>query len=110
MAICFWLFAFEKLKKSKKHIALGNGSAISKPKKEVLRLMTSFSNSVIAIDGYKASYVYKAFKKYVKNTDSNDNFILIGHPKAFTPYSLDKTKEFISKTHKEHKYKIFENS
>jgi hypothetical protein len=106
--IFFWLFAYEKLKKSKKHLAFGDGSAISKPKKEILRLMTSFSNSVISIDGYKSSYIHKAFKKYVKNTDSKSHFIIIGHPKAFTPYSLSKTKSFIDKTCKEHTYKIFE--
>lgn len=103
----FWRFALEKIKKNKKHVSFGNGSAISKPKIEVIKLMTRFSNSVISIDGYKASYIQKSFKKYIKNTDNNGHFVLIGHPKAFTPYSLGETKKFIESAHKNHTFTIF---
>jgi len=105
--VFFWRFALEKIKKNKKHISFGNGSAISKPKIEVIKLMTRFSNSVVSIDGYKSSYISKAFKKYIKNTDNTGHFVLIGHPKAFTPYSLEKTKKFIENTHQKHMYCIF---
>ena len=105
----FWRFAFEKIKKSKKHISFGKGKAINKPKRELFRLLTKYSNSVVSIDGFKASFMQKAFMKYVKNTNNEGNFVLIGHPKAFTPYSLLKTKEFIAKNYKEHKFSVFKN-
>lgn len=105
----FWRFAFEKIKKSKKHISFGKGKAINKPKRELFRLLTKYSNSVVSIDGFKASYMAKAFMKYVRNTNNDGNFVLIGHPKAFTPYSLLKTKEFIAKNYKEHKFGVFKN-
>ncbi|WP_417619348.1 hypothetical protein [Oceanihabitans sediminis] len=103
----FWRFALEKIKKNKKHIAFGNGSAISKPFLEVIKLMSWYSNSVVSIDGYKASFVSKAFNKYIKNTKNKGHFVLIGHPKAFTPFSLNETRKFIEKTYKEHTYSIF---
>ena len=77
--VFFWRFALEKIKKDKKHVSFGNGSAISKPKIEVIKLMTRFSNSVV----------------------------LIGHPKAFTPYSLQETKKFIENTYKDHTFRVF---
>ncbi|MGJ5642998.1 hypothetical protein [Formosa sp. S-31] len=103
----FWRFAFEKLKKDSKHLAFGNGSAISKPKKEILKLMSQYSNSVVSIDGYKASFLKKAFIKYKENTGNNGNFVIIGHPKAFTLYSINKTKAFIESVYEEHTFKVF---
>jgi hypothetical protein len=39
--------------------------------------------------------------------DNNGNFVIIGHPKAFTLYSLKKLEEFLEHTHKIHQYKVF---
>ena len=103
----FWRFAFNKLKKSKQHISFGKGQAIPKPKKELIRLMTRYSHSVVSIDGFKASFMQKAFNKYLKNTNQDGHFVLIGHPKAFTPYSLTKTKAFITKYNKNYNFSIF---
>ncbi len=103
----FWKFAYYKITKSKKHNSYGNGSAIKKPRKETLRLLTQFSNSVVSIDGYKASFIDKAFKKYIKNTRNEGHFVLIGHPKAFTLYSLTKTEDFIKKHFKNHTFSVF---
>jgi hypothetical protein len=104
----FWKFAYHKIKKSDKHKSYGNGQAISKPKKDIIRLMLRPSNSVVSIDGFKASLIEKAFKKYVRNTNNNGHFVLIGHPKAFTPYSLEKTNAFIEKVKEHHTFSIFE--
>jgi len=103
----FWKFAFKKLQKQKRNISYGDGSAITLKNNEKIRLMTSYSHSVVSIDGYKASYIENAFNKYIKNTKSNDNFVLIGHPKAFTEYSLSKVAEFILKYKNEHSFKVF---
>ena len=103
----FWKFALKKVFKQKKHIAFGDGNAISKDKDSVLKLLTKSSYSVVSVDGYKALYLIKAFKIYIKNTTPDDNFVIIGHPKAFTPYSLKKIKVFIEKNYKNHSYVIF---
>ena len=100
----FWVFALKKIFKTKKHLAYGNGSAIKMPKKEMFRLLLTPSYSVVSIDGFKASLINNAFKLYKKHTSINDNFVLIGHPKAFTEYSLQKTKFFIEQTHNNHNF------
>ena len=86
---------------------MGNGTAIPMGKKNILKLLFTRSSSVVSIDGYKASLISSAFKKYKQNTLNEGNFILIGHPKAFTPYSLQKVEEFVEETHKDHIYTTF---
>lgn len=104
----FWKFAYHKLRKQNQHQAFGDGSAISKTKKDTLRLMLLPSNSVVSIDGYKASFIQKAYQWYAKNTNVNANFVLIGHPKAFTPYSLKMLHEFLEKVSLKNNFKTFQ--
>lgn len=105
----FWDFALKKLKKQTMHVSYGDGAAIPMSKKEVIRLMSTPSHSVVSIDGYKSKLITKAFEKYKRNTANTGNFVLIGHPKAFTPFSLKKLKQFIEDTAKEHKYCTYSN-
>ncbi|MEP2936579.1 MAG: hypothetical protein ABJM06_10755 [Gilvibacter sp.] len=103
--VFFWRFVWIKLFGSAKHKPYGDGFAISKEGNDIFRLLTRFSNSVVSMDGFKASYLGQAFAKYKKHCDDDANFVIIGHPKAFTPYSIQKLKQFIDKTHKQHEYK-----
>jgi len=101
----FWKFAWTKLKKSDQHISFGDGNAVKSDRKELLRMLFRTSYTVVSVDGYKSKLIKSAFKKYVKNTSDKGNFVLIGHPKAFTPYSLEKLKSFIEDVSKGHKFK-----
>lgn len=89
----FWKFSFLKLMRQDKHQAFGDGLAISKTKKDILRLLFSPSNSVVSVDGYKASYLQKSYRLYKKN--KVEDFVIIGHPKAFTDYSLSQIHRFL---------------
>ena len=103
----FLKFAARKLLKQNKHKAYGDGTSVSMSKKEAFRLLTRSSFSVVSIDGYKSSFIMKAFKKYLEKTDNKGEFVLIGHPKAFTEYSLAKLKDFIDQTYQAHQYCLF---
>lgn len=103
----FWRFALTKLRKQPKHRPYGNGSSVKMSDDQIFRLLTRPSHSVVSVDGYKASIIQKAFRKYVKKTENKGNFVLIGHPKAFTPYSLKRLAQFVKDTHKDHQYVIF---
>ena len=105
----FWRFALEKIKKRPEHVSYGDGAAIAMSKTEILRLMTFSSYSVVSIDGYKSKLITSAFKKYKQKATGPQNFVLIGHPKAFTPYSLKKLTHFLKRTVKEHKYCTYTN-
>ena len=105
--IFFWKFAYHKLRKQKKHIAFGDGQAIPKTKKDTIKLLLKHSKSVVSIDGYKSSYLIKAYNTYKKNTKDKGDFVIIGHPKALTPYSLKMLSKFLETTNKVSNFKIF---
>lgn len=104
----YWRLAATKIGKGGQHRPFGDGSAIPMSGEGKLKLLTSYSNSVVSIDGFKASFLAEAFRDYVKHTDGKGNFVIIGHPKAFTKYSLKKLASFVEKTHRQHQYKTFQ--
>ncbi len=95
MPIFFWRFVVVRLLKIPNHVSLSKGSAVGPSKLHILRLLLWPSYSVVSIDGFKASYLEKAYKFY-QNKNLQD-FVIIGHPKAFTPFSLNEFKKFINK-------------
>jgi hypothetical protein len=103
----FWRFIAVKLLKGRNHISYGDGKAIQMKRNNIFRLLFNYSYSVASIDGYKASLLKKAYKRYKLNTTNKGNLVLIGHPKAFTKYSLRKLYLFIQKTEKDNIYKTF---
>ena len=92
----FWKLVFFKKFGSKEHKVFGDGTAAGGSKKDKLRMLTRFTNSVVSIDGYKSSFLQKAYDSFIKNK-KNENFIVIGHPKAMSEYSLKKLEKFIIK-------------
>ena len=103
----FWNFAFKKIFKQDKHTSFGDGIAIKMNKKGMIRLMLTYSYSVVSIDGFKSSLIKRSFNKYINNTKNQGNFVLIGHPKAFTPYSLKKLQYFVKNNVNKHEFKVF---
>lgn len=90
----FWKFVFIKKSGSKKHKPYGDGHASPTSNTQIRRLLTKSSYSVVSMDGFKASLLNKAYKTYSKS--GKNNFVIIGHPKAFTDYSLNKLDKFMS--------------
>jgi hypothetical protein len=56
--------------------------------------LTQPSTSVVSVDGYKASFLAEAAEEYRRK--GRDDFVVIGHPKALTPYSLEKLDQFLA--------------
>ncbi|MEJ2499303.1 MAG: polysaccharide deacetylase family protein [Sulfurovaceae bacterium] len=92
----FWKLAFAKKLGGDKHKGFGDGSAAGGSKWNKIRMLARWTHSVVSVDGYKASYLQDAFGKFCKNKD-NKYFVIIGHPKAMSEYSLKKLEEFIEK-------------
>ena len=90
----FWKLIFTKKLGGDKYKVFGNGRAAGGSQWDRIRMLTSYTNSVVSIDGYKASYLQNAFDKFRENK-KNKNFVIIGHPKAMSEYSLEKLEEFI---------------
>jgi hypothetical protein len=90
----FWKLAFTKKMGGPLHKSFGDGTAAGGSKKDKLRMLAQLSNSVVSIDGYKASYLKSAYQK--AKSKNRSHFVVIGHPKALTPYSLRKLDEFLA--------------
>ncbi|TYP95622.1 Polysaccharide deacetylase [Fodinibius salinus] len=103
----YWKLAFTKLLDNPKHKTLGDGGPLPAAKKWILQKLLLPSNTVVSIDGYKASFLERAFDYY--QTDKPDaDFVIIGHPKALTKYSLQKFEEFIEEHKEKHQFYTFD--
>jgi hypothetical protein len=89
----FWRFAAVKKLGGARHRTFGDGAAIPPESGDLLRKLLRPSHSVVSIDGYKASFLERAAAEY--RARGFEDFVVIGHPKALTPYSLDKLDAFL---------------
>jgi len=96
------------LRKFKKvdHKVMGDGKGVGREGKDNISMLTSFTPSVASIDGYRLSYLQKMLDGYVKYSDAK-NFVIMGHPKATTPYSLEKLHTFLADNHTKHNFTTY---
>jgi hypothetical protein len=95
-ALFFWKLVYHKKFGRKEHENFGDGLAAGGSKWDKLRMLTRSTNSVVSVDGYKSSFLEQAFRVFSKNKENN-NFVIIGHPKSMSEYSLKKLEMFIIK-------------
>lgn len=84
----------KKFNKTSLHSSYADGQGINSGKKDMIRMLTRSSNSVVSVDGYRSSFLVKAYKKSHKQ--QNDYFVVIGHPKLLTPYSLINIEKWLN--------------
>jgi len=91
----FWRLAWFKLFGGKLlRGSFGDGASVNNSKKDLLRMLTCYSNSVVSIDGYKSSCLIREYLKAKKRGDKY--FVVIGHPKALSNYSLNNINAWLS--------------
>lgn len=95
----FWKLMFVKKVGNKEHKNFGDGKAAGGSTFDKLRMLIKPTNSVVSVDGYKSSFLIKAFLKFSENIE-NKYFVIIGHPKSMSEYSLKKLEEFIIKNNR----------
>ena len=59
-----------------------------------MRKLFQPTTSVVSLDGYKASFLEEAADDY--RARGLDDFVVIGHPKALSPYSLERLDAFLA--------------
>jgi peptidoglycan/xylan/chitin deacetylase (PgdA/CDA1 family) len=105
----FWQLALLRKMGSAVHKAFGDGRATPAGKRQLLRMLFRSTKSVASMDGLKVRLLGKALKRHQRHSPPDDYFVIIGHPKAQTPYSLRKLDEFISASRDDHIYTTYEN-
>lgn len=91
----YWRFALAKKFGGAMHKSYGNGRAIPMGRAELLRKLTHWTNSVVSMDGYKTSFLEDAFLRY--ELEGKSDFVVMGHPKALTRYSIQQLEHFIAR-------------
>jgi len=90
----FWRLAAAKKAGGSRHRPFGDGEAIAMEGNDLLARLTKPSTSVVSIDGYKATFLESAAEDYRRR--GLEDFVVIGHPKAFTPFSLERLDQFLA--------------
>ncbi len=90
----FWRFAWAKKLGGRRHRAFGDGEALPMERASLARKLLAPSTSVVSLDGYKASFLAAAADDYRRR--QMEDFCVIGHPKALTPYSLERMDDFLA--------------
>ena len=100
----FWeLFGWGRLN-PKQHKPIGDGFPVPGGGSKK-RLLTSWTSHPVCMDGYFATALNRALRS-VERQNQGDDFVVIGHPKACTWYSLKKLEQFIARNKQEHTFKV----
>jgi peptidoglycan/xylan/chitin deacetylase (PgdA/CDA1 family) len=90
----FWRLALAKKAGGPYYRAYGDGRAIAMDGGDLANKLTKPSTSVVSLDGYKASLVEDAAEDY--RSRGLEDFVVIGHPKALSPFSLERLDQFLA--------------
>lgn len=82
----------------KLHTKIGDGTPVKSSKKEILRRLSRKSVGPACCDGGRIRMLEKTYKGLKKQ--NKDTFVILGHPKLQTEYSLKKLNDFINKCKK----------
>lgn len=92
----WWKLSFIKLLKCKKHIKIGDGVSVETTAQSIFTRLTKSQVGFACMDGYKSSLLGEMKKQQGKKIGSTANFVILGHPKLTTPYSIKVLDEFIN--------------
>jgi hypothetical protein len=94
----FWRLALTRKLGGTRHRPFGNGTPLPAAKRDIASMLTHPTNTVVSLDGIKAGLLQKALKAHQARYPEDNNFVIMGHPKALTEYSLQKLSEFLRRT------------
>jgi hypothetical protein len=92
----YWNYAYRKYRGREEHQTFGDGSTVQSSFKHLARLLTRCSHSVVSCDGFKSKLLQKALNRQQWKFGTVGNFVVIGHPKAATEFSLKHLEKFIA--------------
>lgn len=90
----YWRLACARKAGGARHRAFGDGEAIAMDGGDLARRLAAPSTSVVSVDGYKSRLLEDAAADYRRR--GLDDFVVIGHPKALTPFSLERLDSFLA--------------
>lgn len=103
----YWKYLITKKLGTKQHQVYADGTAAGgSSNSSIVKMLTKSSNALVSVDGYRSSLLQKALNGFT-HTSKEGHFVIIGHPKALSPYSLKQYEKFLKTNHKEHNFCTF---
>ena len=93
----YWKLALVRIMKRPIHTKWGDGKTVESSKESLVKRLTTCSWAYATIDEFKSSYLNIMFRRFLKKLGKDDYFVIIGHPKLATPYSVQKFEQFCAK-------------
>jgi hypothetical protein len=89
----YWRFALAKKFGGKMHQSIGDGVAVELSLSTIFDKLFHSTICEVSTDNYKSSFLVKAAAEYERL--GRTDFVIMGHPKACTRYSLQQIENFI---------------
>ncbi len=100
----FWrLFLMGRLD-PRRHKPIGDGQAMPAPGMRT-RLLTRFTRNGLSMDGYNVRMLPAAVRRASRR--GHENMVVIGHPKALSPYSIESFDRFVERMNGRHRFTTF---
>ncbi len=102
----FWKFALSKKFGGIEYDNFGDGQPVPASKLTLMKMLTSHTQSVVSIDGLKADLLISIYEQWRKK---RSDMVIMGHPKAFSPYSLQSLRKFLQNCSNEDRFVTMTN-
>ncbi len=89
----FWRMAMARTLRLPRHRALGQGEAVGPSRGDLMRKLFGRTHSVVSCDGLKAGLLEPAWRE--ARARGQQDFVVIGHPKATTRWSIEQLARFL---------------
>jgi hypothetical protein len=91
-----------RILKSEKHQIFGDGKSVETTSQSILSRLTKPQMGFACMDGYKSSLLFKMREQQLKKYGQDSHFVIIGHPKLATPYSVKTVDKFVAESIAQH--------
>jgi hypothetical protein len=92
----WWKLSLLKIFNTKEQKIFGDGKSIETTPESIISRLTKPQMGFACMDGYKASLLVKMYRQQIRKFGEKANFVVMGHPKLATSYSLKTLDRFIS--------------
>lgn len=92
----YWKYLLHRFSSDVRHKPYGDGETLRISRGDILKRLTSYTHSVVSCDGTKSSLLQTSLDAHERKFGTFGDFVVIGHPKAATPYSLEQLERFLA--------------
>jgi hypothetical protein len=103
----WWKLSLLRILKAKGHKPFGNGKSVESTSSSILSRLTKSQMGFACMDGYKSSLLFAMLEKHQKTFGTDARFVVIGHPKLATAYSIKIIDKFITDSFDRHSFEVF---